>query len=273
MTLTSSYHDRGLVKSALARGLAERGNTAAAMDMVDRISDSEGICRAVALTAVLRRVFLEKKWDEAQSCRHRAVRELDKTPLSHQEKEHFDAACALTRLVAEEFMVAVAKEEFVTRYENRFFFGVNPTPWYDLARAAAKKEEAGMASSMAGYDAAQEAWKILEEVKKRMDPNLLDLHAEENVLCLRDLTQTLAEKSQASMAWAEVLDWMAVAVKVEHHKAYVDLKSLETAAIKDNSLYHLLPGVARDWHLGLRRFRQTDLKWKEMGDKTKRTTP
>jgi len=266
MTLTSTDYERSLVMSALACGLAERGNTAAALDMVDRMPDSEGICRAMALTAVLRRFYLEKNWHEAQSCSHRAVRELDKTALSHQEKEHFDAACALARLVAEKLKVAWAKEEFVTRYENRYFFRVNPTPWYDLARAAAKKaedKEAGMDPSMVGYDAAQEAWKILDEVKQRIDPNLLDLHAEEKVLCLRDLTRTLAEKGEASMAWAEVLDWMAAAVEVERDKAYGDLKSLETSAKEDNSRYRLLPVVARDWHLALKRFRQTDRKWND----------
>jgi len=259
----SSDRERGLVQCPWACALAARGDTAEALDIVDMMPNSERPGRAMIMTAVVRRFCKDGHSDWSTTWNMKILWDLDGTPWSFLGREHFDAVRTFVRFLAEEFDVGSA-EEVLTRY-NRYYFKVDPAPWYDLARVAVRKAEADRA--------AQEAWKILEEAKQRVDPNGLEAAAEERFLCLRDLTQTLAEKGRASMTWTETLDWTALAATVEADTAHADLASLEASAAKDNSKYLLLPVAAGKLHIGRTRFRQTDLKWKEMWDKTKRTKP
>lgn len=252
----ASDKQRARVLGALASGLVERGDIEAAQEALESIPISERPRRAQVQAAVARRLLRQGR-AEWRDYIEKARAELERTFLdgpasdSDHETEHFDAVRALVQIVADAGDIRGAKE-ILTSYD-RYYFGLKPEPWYDLMRAAARQAELKTAP--------QQVWELLQEAKQKINASMFDLGQEQYLLCLSDVTETLAQRGAASPGAAEALDWAALTFAFGV-RFYADLASFEAEARADPSKYTLLPSYAGNLHVGLERFRRMDSEWK-----------
>jgi hypothetical protein len=262
--LTSSDAQRAAVLRALALGLAERGDIEAAEKVADGIPVSERPDHAEVQIAFARHLLRQgrQEWRlHAGDYYVGSAREKLGQTVAGASEGSYEVACALVQVIAEADSIQQA-EQLLASYEG-YFIAVRPDPWFDLTRTAARTAETETAP--------QQVWQLLRHTKQKIDAPLFDYRREQYLLCLSEVTETLAQRGAAPLRWAEVLDWAAIAAAFGT-RLNANLGTLEAAAREDHSKYTLLPSQAGDLHLGLERFRRTDAKWKSKHKATDKGT-